>query len=201
SDAGQYRCVAENEEGSAAKLVTLVLQSAPWVQVRPRVTAVGAGQRVLLHCEARGEPTPSLEWRQDSAALQEGPRARVLPNAMLLIRAARPEDAGSYICHARNSLGYDVAQAFLTVRAEPCCVQGSLVGIINAQEFSAATLNASVLEDPRTGTADVRSSIRSIPPSMGPLMRVLVAVITPVYWSFTGRDIHSGFLLTQGTFR
>ncbi|NXA34827.1 HMCN2 protein, partial [Eudromia elegans] len=201
SDAGQYRCMAENEVGSVAKLVRLVLQSAPRVQVHPRAAAVGAGQRVLLHCEARGQPPPALEWRRDGAVLQEAPRARVLPNGTLLIRAARPEDAGGYACHAHNPLGSDVAHALLTVRAEPRRVRGSLVGIINAQEFGVATLNASVLEDPRAGTADVRSSIQSIPPSVGPLMRVLVAIVAPVYWSFTGGDTHSGFLLTQGTFR
>lgn len=37
----------------------------------------------------------------------------------------------------------------------------------------------------------------------GPLMRVLVTIIAPVYWSLshTVGDARSGFLLTQGTFR
>ncbi|NXE46448.1 HMCN2 protein, partial [Casuarius casuarius] len=203
TDAGHYRCVAENEVGTAAKVVTLALQSAPGVQVRPREAAVSAGQRVLLHCEVSGEPTPSVEWRRDGAPLQESPRARVLPNATLLISAAGREDAGSYACLARSPLGSAVAQAFLTVRAEPRRVRGSLIGVINAQEFGVATLNASVLDDPRAGTAAVWSSIGSIPPSVGPLMRVLVAVIAPVYWSFAhaSGDTQSGFLLTQGTFR
>ncbi|XP_068771088.1 hemicentin-2 [Struthio camelus] len=202
ADAGHYRCVAENEAGTAAKVVTLALQSAPGVQVRPREAAVSAGQRVLLHCEVSGEPTPSVEWRRDGAPLQESPRARVLPNATLLIGAAGREDAGSYACLARNRLGSAVAQAFLTVR-EPRQVRGRLIGVINAQEFGVATLNASVLGDPRAGTAAVWSSIGSVPPSVGPLMRVLVAVIAPVYWSFAHADgdTRSGFLLTQGTFR
>uniref|UniRef100_A0A8C4JXF2 Ig-like domain-containing protein n=1 Tax=Dromaius novaehollandiae TaxID=8790 RepID=A0A8C4JXF2_DRONO len=93
---------------------------APGVQVRPREAAVSAGQRVLLHCEVSGEPTPSVEWRRDGAPLQESPRARVLPNATLLISAAGREDAGSYACLARSPLGSAVAQASLTVREMLC---------------------------------------------------------------------------------
>ncbi|NXL43403.1 HMCN2 protein, partial [Podilymbus podiceps] len=203
TDTGHYRCVAENDAGMAAKVVTLALQSAPVVAVTPRALAVRAGQRVLLHCAVAGEPTPSVEWRRDGEPLPEGPRTRVLPNATLLLPAAAHRDAGSYSCLARNSLGSAVAHASLAVQGEPHQVRGSLVGVINAHELGVATLDASVLDEPHSGTAVVRSSIGSIPPAVGPLMRVLVAMIAPVYWSLAraGGDTWSGFLLTQGTFR
>ncbi|NXT46894.1 HMCN2 protein, partial [Pluvianellus socialis] len=203
TDVGHYRCVAENNAGTAAKVVTLALQSSPSVTVTPQAVAVGAGQRVLLHCTVSGEPTPSVEWRRDGQPLPEGPRARVLPNATLLLPAVTRRDAGSYSCLARNALGSAVAHSSLAVQGEPHRVQGSLVGVINAHELGVATLDASVLDNPRSGTAVVRSSISSIPPAVGPLMRVLVTIIAPVYWSLahTGGDARSGFLLTQGTFR
>ncbi|NXY18728.1 HMCN2 protein, partial [Atrichornis clamosus] len=203
TDAGQYRCVAENDAGTAAKVVTLALQSAPVVEVTPGEVTVHAGQRVLLHCVVSGEPTPSVEWQRDGEPLPEGPRARVLPNATLLLPAVAQSDAGSYACLARNALGSATARASLGVQGELYQVRGSLVGVINGHELGVSTLGASVLGDPRSSTTTVRSSIGSIPPTVGPLMRVLVTIIAPIYWSLarTSGAAQSGFLLTRGNFQ
>ncbi|KAM6193100.1 hemicentin-2 [Sarcoramphus papa] len=203
TDVGHYWCTAENDAGTAVKVVILALQSAPTVAVTPQAVVVRAGQRVLLHCAVLGEPTPSVEWQRDGEPLPEGPRARVLPNATLLLPAVSHRDAGSYSCLARNALGSAIARASLAVQGEPRWVRGSLVGVINAHELGVTTLDASVLDDPRSGIAGIRSSIGSIPPTVGPLMQVLVAIIAPIYWSLAhaGGDARSGFLLTRGTFR
>ncbi|XP_069626703.1 hemicentin-2 [Haliaeetus albicilla] len=203
TDTGHYRCVAENDVGMAAKVVTLALQSAPAVAVTPRAAVVRAGQRALLHCAVSGEPTPSVEWRRDGQPLPEGPRARVLPNATLVLPAVSSRDAGSYSCLARNVLGSAVAHASLAVQGEPRRVRGSLGGVINAHELGVTSLDASVLDDPHSSTVTVQSSIGSIPPTVGPLMQVLVTIIAPIYWSLAhaGGGARSGFLLTRGTFQ
>ncbi|NXK28936.1 HMCN2 protein, partial [Arenaria interpres] len=203
TDAGHYRCVAENDVGTAAKVVTLALQSAPVVSVTPRAVAVHAGQRVLLHCTVSGEPTPSVEWQRDGQPLPEGPRARVLPNATLLLPAVSHRDASTYSCLARNALGSAIAHASVAIQGEPHRARGSLVGVINAHELGVATLDASVLDDPHSGTAVVRSSISNVPPAVGPLLRVLVTIIAPVYWSLAhaGGGTRNGFLLSRGTFQ
>ncbi|NXP21291.1 HMCN2 protein, partial [Scytalopus superciliaris] len=203
TDAGHYRCVAENGAGAAAKIVTLVLQSAPVVTVTPAVVTAHAGQRVLLHCVVSGEPTPSVEWQREGEPLPEGHHARVLPNATLLLPAVAHRDTGSYSCLARNALGSAIAHGSLDVQGELHQVRGRLVGVINAHELGVSPLDASVLDDPRSGTTTIRSSIGSIPPSVGPLMRVLVTIIAPIYWSLahTSGATRRGFLLTQGTFQ
>ncbi|XP_069729285.1 hemicentin-2 [Phaenicophaeus curvirostris] len=203
TDAGHYRCVAENDAGTAAKIVTLALQSAPAVVVMPRAAVVRPGQRVLLHCAVSGEPTPSVEWQRDGEPLPEGPRARVLSNATLLLPAAALHDVGSYSCLAHNALGSAVAHASLVVQGETRRVRGSLGGVINTHQLSSGSLDASVLRDPHSGTASIRSSIGNISPAVGPLMRVLVAIIAPIYWSLAhaAGETQSGFLLTQGSFQ
>ncbi|NWV44629.1 HMCN2 protein, partial [Daphoenositta chrysoptera] len=203
TDAGRYQCVAENDAGTAAKVVTLALQSAPVVTVTPGAVTAHAGQRVLLHCVVSGEPTPSVEWQRDGEPLPEGPHARVLPNATLLLPSVTPRDTGSYSCLARNALGSAVAHTSLDVQGELHQVQGSLVGVINGHELGVSALDASVLGDPHSSTSALRSSIGSIPPAIGPLMRVLVTTIAPVYWSLAHASgaARSGFLLTQGAFQ
>ncbi|NWR63520.1 HMCN2 protein, partial [Bucorvus abyssinicus] len=203
TDTGHYRCVAENDAGTAAKVVTLALQSAPTVAVAPQAVSVRAGQRVLLHCAVSGEPMPAVEWRRDGQLLPEGTHTHVLPNATLLLPAAAHGDTGSYSCLARNALGSAVGHVSLSVQGEPHRVRGSLVGVINGHELGVANLDASILDDPHSDTTTLRSSISSTPPTVGPLMRVLVAIIAPVYWSLarTSGETRSGFLLTRGTFR
>ncbi|NXJ61726.1 HMCN2 protein, partial [Rostratula benghalensis] len=203
TDVGHYRCVAENDAGTAAKVVTLALQSAPAVTVTPRAVVAHVGQRVLLHCTVLGEPTPSVEWQRDGQPLPEGPHARVLPNATLLLPAVTHRDASTYSCLARNALGSAVAHVSLAIQGKPHRARGTLVGVINDHELRVATLDASVLDDPHSGTAVVRSSISNIPPAVGPLMRVLVTIIAPVYRSLAHAvgGSPSQFPLSLGTFR
>ncbi|XP_025060802.1 hemicentin-2 [Alligator sinensis] len=202
-DAGHYTCVAENEVGAVEKVVTLALQSLPVFSAEPQDAVASVGERVLLHCQAAGEPTPMVEWTRDGEPLLENHRVQVLPNSTLLLSAVEEADAGQYECVARNLLGTSIAQAVLTVQGEPLQVRGSLIGIINNKEFGIASLNSSVTEELRSGITTVRSSIRNIPPAVGPLMRVLVAVIAPIYWSFahqSGSTVN-GFALTRGIFK
>uniref|UniRef100_A0A8C4YSS1 Hemicentin-2 n=1 Tax=Gopherus evgoodei TaxID=1825980 RepID=A0A8C4YSS1_9SAUR len=367
-----------------------------FLSVKPQDMAVSAGERAVLHCQATGEPAPTVEWTREEKPLQENHRVQILANSTLLISAVEEMDTGLYECVARNVMGSSVVQAFLRMRGacprgrrscmkrgsllgkceksgwgwgvigayirkrlknrdcpykigtsghptlsahrraglvagkaawlerveqieftanmilspppalmdghwpswgswsrcslpwgggygqhpcscvhpppqsgsractgkdvavalclpisalvrsaalrclsccacwggplpaglglavqrdlvwvsplippfplpsgEPLRVRGSLIGIINDQEFGIASLNASVMEDPRSGTATIRSSIGNIPPAVGPLMRVLVTIIAPIYWSFAHQSgsARNGFSLTSGVFR
>lgn len=63
--------------------------------------AVEVGRDLTLFCNARGAEPLTVQWvRGENQPLSE--RATQLPDGRLVIRNIRPEDAGVYICIARN---------------------------------------------------------------------------------------------------
>ncbi|KAM5259263.1 hemicentin-2 isoform 1-T1 [Hipposideros larvatus] len=202
-DAGQYHCLAENEIGTVEKVLVLVLQSAPMFQLKPQDVIVRSGDDVSLRCQATGQPVPTVEWLRAGQPLQASRRLQTLPDGSLWLERVDPRDAGTYECVAHNLLGSATARAFLAVREEPRGGRGSVIGVINGQEFGTATLNTSVQQEARSGVTTIRSSISHIPASVGPLMRALVVTIAPIYWALAGESGNAlnGYSLTSGNFR
>ncbi|KAB0366601.1 hypothetical protein FD754_010757, partial [Muntiacus muntjak] len=202
-DAGQYQCLAENELGAVEKVVVLALQSAPVFQVKPQDVTVRSGDSVALRCQASGEPVPTVEWLRAGQPVRASWRLQTLPDGSLWLERVEAGDAGPYECVAHNLLGSATARAFLVVRGEPRGSRGSVIGVINGQKFGAAILNTSVQQEARSGVTTIRSSISHIPASVGPLMRVLVVTIAPVYWALAGEsgDALNGHSLTGGSFQ
>ncbi|CAK7291594.1 HMCN2 [Vulpes lagopus] len=201
-DAGQYQCLAENEMGAVEKVVILVLQSAPVFSVKPQDVTVRPREDVALQCQASGEPAPTVEWLRAGQPLRASQRLRTLPDGSLWLQQVEAGDAGTYECVAHNLLGSTTAQAILAVRGEPHGSRGSMSGVINGQEFSRATLNTTVQQEARSGVTTIQSSISHIPANVGPLMRVLVVTIAPIYWALAGEngDALNGHSLTGGSF-
>nr|XP_020731255.1 hemicentin-2-like [Odocoileus virginianus texanus] len=202
-DAGQYQCLAENELGAVEKVVVLALQSAPVFQVKPQDVTVRSGDSVALRCQASGEPVPTVEWLRAGQPVRASRRLQTLPDGSLWLERVEARDAGPYECVAHNLLGSATARASLAVRGEPRGSRGSMIGVINGQKFGAAILNTSVQQEARSGVTTIRSSISHIPASVGPLMRVLVVTIAPIYWALAGEsgDALNGHSLTGGSFQ
>ncbi|XP_035878268.1 hemicentin-2 [Phyllostomus discolor] len=202
-DAGQYQCLAENEMGAVAKVVVLVLQSAPVFQVEPQDVTARSGEDVALRCQATGEPAPTVQWLRAGRPLQASRRLRALPDGSLWMGRVERRDGGTYECVAHNLLGSITARAFLVVKGEPRGGRGSVSGVINGQEFSEAALTATVLQEAPSGLTTFRSSIDHIPASVGPLMRALVVTMAPIYWALAGETgaALNGQSLTGGSFR
>ncbi|XP_062523403.1 hemicentin-2-like [Corticium candelabrum] len=88
------------------------------------VTVLQKGLAVF-ECEARGTPNPTISWRRlDNSPLPKL-RASVLLTDALKIVDVQPEDAGSYVCEAKNVFGLEQAYATLAVQAPPSFVKVS----------------------------------------------------------------------------
>ncbi|XP_075629463.1 basement membrane-specific heparan sulfate proteoglycan core protein isoform X8 [Balearica regulorum gibbericeps] len=116
--AGTYVCTAHSALGSAQARVDVHVETAqrhpgaPEVTAPPSVTVV-AGDTATLHCTARGEPAPRIEWSKLRAPL---PWQHQVVNGSLVIPRAAQQDSGQYICNASSSAGS--AEVFVTLDVE-----------------------------------------------------------------------------------
>ncbi|XP_030135337.4 hemicentin-1 [Taeniopygia guttata] len=85
----------------------------------------------------------------------------------------------------------------------PARAKGSIIGNINDVEFGIAFLNATVMDSPDSDTRVIQAKITNIPRTLGPAMRKLVSILSPVYWT-TAKEIGeamNGFTLTDAIFK
>ncbi|NWV14221.1 HMCN1 protein, partial [Ptilonorhynchus violaceus] len=202
-DAGDYKCVATNDAGVVERSLTLTLQSPPAITVEPVGTVLEAGATAVLHCQARGEPPPAIGWSRQGQPVVSDDRVTLLPNGSLRIAAVRKEDTSEYECVARNLMGSVLIRVPLTVQGGPARAKGSIIGNINDVEFGIAFLNATVTDSPDSDTRVIQAKISNVPRSLGPAMRKLISILSPVYWT-TAKEIGeamNGFTLTDAVFK
>lgn len=134
SDSASYLVVATNSAGAATSNASVLTVAAPTVVTPPpppppssgvasppvitlqpqRTQTVLGGTTATLTVEASGSPTPTYQWRKNSAAIAGA------TSATLSIRAVTSADAATYSVIATNSAGAVVSDsATLVVNLEP----------------------------------------------------------------------------------
>uniref|UniRef100_A0A8C4IV11 Hemicentin-2 n=1 Tax=Dicentrarchus labrax TaxID=13489 RepID=A0A8C4IV11_DICLA len=85
----------------------------------------------------------------------------------------------------------------------PRKTRGSLIGMVNEREFGVSFLEANITDNEEEGSSTLHARLDNIPPSVGPLLRVLVSVFAPIYWTtvLQSGEARNGYSLTQGQFR
>ncbi|XP_042237794.1 Down syndrome cell adhesion molecule-like protein Dscam2 isoform X32 [Homarus americanus] len=86
-----------------------------------RTQARQAGTDFPLLCQAQGHPTPSFRWFKFSengrkASVELGERVKQV-GGTLIIREAKVDDSGKYLCVVNNSVGGESVETVLTVTA------------------------------------------------------------------------------------
>ena len=112
-DSGQYRCVVKNSAGdvtcSAELKVNDKVVAPTFVQgTEEQLFEVWEGAPVKLVVQAKGKPTPQVEWFKESRLARRVKRVELQTEgdkSILLIPKAVPDDSGSYRVEATNSAG------------------------------------------------------------------------------------------------
>ncbi|XP_056409485.1 inactive tyrosine-protein kinase 7 [Hyla sarda] len=123
SDAGNYTCTASNsQQGEIKASVTLVVAVYISFNVIPENTTVYQGHTATLHCQAKGDPIPHVQWRGREGMLDATnahSRVQIMPNGSLVIYHVSSEDSGKYTCIAGNVCNIQHRDCFLYVVDKP----------------------------------------------------------------------------------
>ncbi|XP_072474409.1 immunoglobulin superfamily member 10 [Notamacropus eugenii] len=109
-DAGKYRCAARNKVGYIEKLIILEIGQKPVIltYVQGMIKSI-TGESVSLHCMSDGSPKPNIIWTVPSGHVIDRPQINgkytLHENGTLVLSKVTPQDRGSYVCKAQNSIG------------------------------------------------------------------------------------------------
>ncbi|XP_055959480.1 obscurin-like [Patella vulgata] len=117
-DIGDYKCVAENEHGSASCVIPLKMADPPtFIEPLKDVVLLNRGTG-KIECRVDGIPYPTIKFNKDWRPLTETSRVRIhheRPDYFsLTIDGALSMDAGQYTCVAENVAG----KIFCSARVE-----------------------------------------------------------------------------------
>ncbi|XP_031342212.1 basement membrane-specific heparan sulfate proteoglycan core protein isoform X8 [Photinus pyralis] len=118
SDSGNYVCQASDGFVIVTQYTTVTVGPPnpavpPTVSITPSYIQVQENQQIEVHCVARGNPAPSLQWRRvDRPQMNE---RHSFINGVFRIPYAQKSDEGQYECVATNSAGVQGSTVYIQV--------------------------------------------------------------------------------------
>ncbi|PIK51274.1 putative basement membrane-specific heparan sulfate proteoglycan core protein [Apostichopus japonicus] len=100
ADAGEYRCLSQNEAGRSEAFASITVQVSPQVTITPSSDTRAVGASVEFHCQAHRFPTPQVIWSKEGGSL---PISHSMQNGILTLSNLQPEMI--YVCTATNRAG------------------------------------------------------------------------------------------------
>ncbi|XP_069698018.1 hemicentin-1-like isoform X2 [Periplaneta americana] len=123
SDAGEYQCVAENDEEVDVGITIGKYLEPPTVISEEGRVRVKVGDTALLRCVATGSPPPIIRWTKSDDDIFTNSKYQVQGDGTLLISNTQVTDKGEYTCIAENELGIGDDFISLEVGMPPQMVQ------------------------------------------------------------------------------
>ncbi|XP_039591708.1 hemicentin-1 isoform X2 [Polypterus senegalus] len=132
-DSGTYTCIAENSVGSVKSIGFVYVKEPPIFDGDTHSNKIEPlGGNAILNCEVRGDPPPVIQWNRKGINIQISNRIRQLDNGSLAIYGTVNEDAGSYICVARNDAGVAERRVTLTLQSPPTITVEPVETVVDA---------------------------------------------------------------------
>ena len=159
-DEGDYKCVAQNELGSASCAAELLVNEA---DVKPEFSEPMKNIEVAVDDEGRfdvrvsGVPKPSVQWFKGTKKIEDDGKFLLIDVEeeedlfSLIIDQVASDDVGTYTCKAANEAGEVSCKAELQLQekmAAPEFADQEESGPITAQEGDDVTLNVTVKGKP-----------------------------------------------------
>ncbi|KAM8931068.1 hemicentin-1 [Pelodytes ibericus] len=128
SDSGHYKCIATNAAGSQIKEIKLTVYIPPSIKDGNSTTELSftVQSEIILECDARGMPFPTLTWRKDGQTISPSTQVLYVHHGKYLrILESQITDSGNYVCHATNLAG-QAEKSYLVDIYVPATIIGDL---------------------------------------------------------------------------
>ncbi|XP_056603803.1 neuronal cell adhesion molecule a isoform X8 [Triplophysa dalaica] len=121
ADDGEYRCLAKNHLGNNQHIITVVVKAAPFWISAPQNLILAPKETGMLNCRADGNPKPKVTWSVNGVPIENSPadHSRKIEEDVIILSDVQVGSSAVYQCNASNEYGYLLANAFVSVLAEP----------------------------------------------------------------------------------
>ncbi|XP_060737332.1 hemicentin-1 isoform X1 [Tachysurus vachellii] len=81
--------------------------------------------------------------------------------------------------------------------------RASVIGMVNEREFGVSFLEVNISKNSESRSSTLEAHMENVPHSVGPLIKVLISALTPIYWTavYESAGTKNGFSISRGIFR
>ncbi|XP_039946914.1 ADAMTS-like protein 1 [Hirundo rustica] len=147
------RKISAAQQLSASEVVTHLGQT---------VVLASGTLSVLLHCEAVGNPKPTISWAKNGEEVKYSDRLLLQPDDSLKILAPVESDVGFYACNASNALGSDSVSIAVTLAGKPL-IKASRDTMINTESPAVTVDIGSMLKTIQKANVSISCQVAGVP--------------------------------------
>ncbi|XP_008940299.1 PREDICTED: ADAMTS-like protein 1, partial [Merops nubicus] len=117
---------------------------------------------VLLHCEAVGNPKPTISWAKNGEEVKYNDRVLLQPDDSLQILAPVEADVGFYACNASNAIGSDSVSIAVTLAGKPL-IKASRATVINTESPAVTVDIGSTVKTIQRANVTINCQVAGVP--------------------------------------